>query len=151
MRPDPSSTADRSQRFRTSEVADNRNDEIAALEILDDGESFLGSAAKSGHPCVFIRTLKMACRFAVNVAAGRIVRLVMRQSLGVTAGGMAIGLASALVAAPRIGSLLIGVGTRDPFVMGLVSVTLLFAAAAASFGPAWRAARVDPVEALRAS
>jgi putative ABC transport system permease protein len=46
-------------------------------------------------------------------------------------------------------SLLFDVTARDPAVFGVVSVTLLAVAAAASVGPAWRAARVDPVVALR--
>jgi ABC-type antimicrobial peptide transport system permease subunit len=64
--------------------------------------------------------------------------------------GVGIGLVLALLAGRLVASLLYGVGPRDPFVLGSVAATLLAIGVLAALAPAWRAARVDPVVALRA-
>ena len=72
------------------------------------------------------------------------------QTLTMAAFGIVIGLVAATSAAQWLGTLLIGIGPHDPVVLSVVASTLLLTAIAASLFPAWRAARVDPVQALRA-
>lgn len=96
------------------------------------------------------RFREIGLRSALGATPGDIVRLVLRQGLGLTAAGAAIGLAAVLGGAGAIRALLFGVGTRD--IVTFLGVTLAVAAVAmlASVVPAWRAVRVDPIAALRA-
>ena len=87
---------------------------------------------------------------ALGAVTARVVKLVVAQSLMTAAAGIVIGLAAAMAASPWLGTLLIGVGPRDPVVLGVVMSMLMLTAIVASLVPAWRAARVDPAEALRA-
>jgi ABC-type antimicrobial peptide transport system permease subunit len=96
------------------------------------------------------RTRELGIRTALGARRGDVVRLVLGQGLRVTAAGVAIGAVLALALGRIIESLLFGISPRDPYVFATVSVTLLAVAAAASLMPAWRAARVDPVAAMRA-
>ncbi|MCI0432635.1 MAG: permease, partial [Gemmatimonadetes bacterium] len=77
------------------------------------------------------------------------VRLVLRQGLVVAGCGLAIGLAAALGATRLIATQLFGVSPADPATFVSVSVLLTGVALAASFIPAYRATKVDPLEALR--
>ena len=63
--------------------------------------------------------------------------------------GVAFGLAGALLLTRLMSSLLYGVGAADPFTYFVVAVVLVFVAVGASYIPARRAMRVDPVVALR--
>lgn len=87
---------------------------------------------------------------ALGATPARLVWLVVVQVAMLTLGGLAIGFAAALVVAPRIEPLLFDVSATDPRVYGLVAATLLVVAAGAAARPAWRVARTDPSEALRA-
>jgi ABC-type antimicrobial peptide transport system permease subunit len=80
---------------------------------------------------------------------GNVSRLVLRQGLSVAAVGIVLGLALALAAGKVLASVLYGVSPRDPLVLAGAAGVLLAAAALASWLPARRAARVDPVMALR--
>jgi ABC-type antimicrobial peptide transport system permease subunit len=64
--------------------------------------------------------------------------------------GVAIGVVLALWGGKSLGSMLFGVGPRDPVVLGGVSAFLLAIAFVAALAPALRAARIDPVIAMRA-
>lgn len=75
--------------------------------------------------------------------------MVVRQSLTLAAVGVAIGIAGALATTRLLGALLFGVSPTDPWVLLTATVLLVALAAAASYAPARRASRVDPVEALR--
>jgi putative ABC transport system permease protein len=92
--------------------------------------------------------------FGVRIALGAQVRDVLNQVVGeglrVVAVGVAIGTVLALAAGRLIRALLFGVESTDPSAMLLAASTLLLVAGAAALVPAWRAARVDPVTALRA-
>jgi ABC-type antimicrobial peptide transport system permease subunit len=73
----------------------------------------------------------------------------MREMLGVILLGLAAGAAAAYVSASYVETHLFGVNARDWLVFAVSITTLLVAAAAASFVPAWRASRISPVTALR--
>ncbi|MBZ5618615.1 MAG: ABC transporter permease [Acidobacteriia bacterium] len=95
------------------------------------------------------RTQEMGIRIALGAERADILRLVLRQGLLLAAGGIAIGLAVSLALTRLLGSMLYRVSTTDP--MTFVCGPLLFAlvALAASYLPARRATRVDPMVALR--
>jgi len=95
------------------------------------------------------RTHEMGVRVALGAQSGDVIRLVVGQGVRLGASGVAIGAIIALVAAKWIKPLLFAESPRDPFVFGIVTVTLLAVTVAASWVPARRAARVDPNVALR--
>jgi len=95
------------------------------------------------------RTRELGIRTALGARAWDVVRLVLGQGLRVTALGVAVGVALALALGRIVETLLFGVTARDPGVLVSVAVTLIVVASAASVIPAWRAARVDPLAALR--
>ena len=74
----------------------------------------------------------------------------MLRHAGLLAGtGIVIGLGGALALTPIVGSLLIGVSPTDPASFVLVSLALAIVALTATWIPAWRASRLDPVAALQ--
>ena len=75
--------------------------------------------------------------------------MVLKQGLGLTAAGTALGLAGAYGLTRLMSSLLFGVEATDPGTFLAVSVILALIALVASYIPAHRAMRVDPMEALR--
>jgi ABC-type antimicrobial peptide transport system permease subunit len=95
------------------------------------------------------RTREIGIRIAIGADPQGVARLVLRQGMRLTLVGLLIGLLLALSFSRLLGSLLVGVSSRDPFVF--VGVTLILAAVSllACYIPARRAARVDPVLALR--
>ena len=95
------------------------------------------------------RTSELGVRVALGAARGDLLRLVVGQGLRVTAVGVVVGVAGALVAGRALASLLYGVSPHDPVVLGLVAGALIVVAAVASYLPALRATRVDPMVALR--
>ena len=96
------------------------------------------------------RTHEMGVRLALGARAADVLRLVVGEGLRLVAAGVALGSAVALYGGRWIESLLYGVSARDPLTVGVVGLTLLAVAVAASWVPAWRATRVDPNVALRA-
>ncbi len=96
------------------------------------------------------RTREIGVRIALGARRGDVVRLIVRQGVGVAAAGAALGLAGALISTRVLGSLLYGVEPSDPVTfIGIVAV-LVGAVLIASWVPARRAARIEPTEALRA-
>ena len=79
-----------------------------------------------------------------------IVGLILKQGLGLTLIGCALGIAGAITVTRFIGSLLYGVGAFDPLTFATTTLVLLVVALIACWLPARRAARVDPIIALRA-
>jgi ABC-type lipoprotein release transport system permease subunit len=95
------------------------------------------------------RTREIGIRMAIGARPGGIFRLVLRETLLIVALGIVIGIPLALAAARFLQSLLFGVGVVDPLVIVLASILLAAVALLACFLPARRAARVDPMVALR--
>jgi predicted permease len=96
------------------------------------------------------RTHEIGVRMALGAERRDIVRMVVRQTMLLAGYGIALGLGVALVAAPYLEPLLFETAGRDVQVLSVVAVTLAHAALAAGIGPALRASRVQPTEALRA-
>ncbi len=95
------------------------------------------------------RSRELAVRTALGARPVDIVRLVLGHTLTVTGIGLAAGLLGSLVFTRTLGSLLYGITPHDGITYAAVSMILIVVAAAASFGPARRAARADPLRALR--
>jgi putative ABC transport system permease protein len=87
---------------------------------------------------------------ALGARAGGVVRLVVGQGMRLAGLGAALGVAGALLLGRVIAGMLFGVGAQDPGSFAVVVALLLGAALLACWLPAWRAARVDPLIALRA-
>jgi len=99
---------------------------------------------------VSLRTREIGVRMALGAQSTEVRRMVVRQGLALAVIGVGIGLAGALALSRLISSLLYGIAPHDPLTLGVVTVGLLAVAAVASWLPAMRAARIDPIEALRA-
>jgi ABC-type antimicrobial peptide transport system permease subunit len=95
------------------------------------------------------RTREIGIRIALGADPGRVLRLVSRQGLVITGAGLAVGGALSLGASRVLASFLFGVDARDVLVFAAVPLLFLAVALAAILLPAWRAARVNPLVALR--
>jgi ABC-type antimicrobial peptide transport system permease subunit len=95
------------------------------------------------------RTREFGLRMALGADSANVRRLVLRQVGLMTAVGGALGLAAALVLSRVAESLLFQMDARDPFVFTAAALGLTAVALCAGLIPAQRAARVDPMTALR--
>ena len=95
------------------------------------------------------RTAELGIRMALGANPSSLLRLVVGGGLTLATAGVALGLAGAWALTRMLQSLLFGVGPTDPVVFGSVALGLLAVAALASYLPARRAIRIDPVTALR--
>ena len=100
------------------------------------------------------RTQELGVRMALGADSRRILRMVMRQGSVLTGVGLALGLLITLglagVAGAGIQTVLFGVSPLDPLAYAAVAAMIAIVSLAASFFPARRATRVDPMVALRA-
>jgi predicted permease len=96
------------------------------------------------------RAREIGIRVALGARRGVVVRMVLRGGLAQAGLGVGIGLVLAFGATRALSSLLFGVDAADPLTFAAVAVLLLAVAAIASWIPARRAARVDPMVALKA-
>jgi predicted permease len=94
------------------------------------------------------RTREMGVRSALGAPGGRLILLVMRKSLLHLAIGLFLGLGIALLASGFLQPVLYHVDPRDPFVLATVIAALALASVLASFLPAYRVTKIDPVIAL---
>jgi putative ABC transport system permease protein len=95
------------------------------------------------------RTREIGVRIALGAGPGDVLGMILGQGLRTIFIGVAIGIAGSLALTRTVESLLFGVTATDPLTFGGVTVLLLAAGLLASYIPARRATRVDPVIALR--
>jgi hypothetical protein len=96
------------------------------------------------------RTHEMGVRMAFGADPARLKSLVLTQASRPLVGGLAVGLVGAFLLTRRLDSLLYGITPHDPATFAAVVAVLVAAGLAAAYVPARRAARVDPIVALRA-
>lgn len=119
---------------------------FAALSLLLSGIGLYGLIAYG----VTQRTREFGIRLALGAAPRDVLRLVLREGVRLGAIGLVLGLAGAALTARFLQELVYEVSVYDPLVFGAVLALLSLVALAASFLPARRATKVDPMIALRA-
>jgi ABC-type antimicrobial peptide transport system permease subunit len=95
------------------------------------------------------RTAEIAVRIAVGAEAPRVRRMVVLQGARLALAGIAIGVVAATATTRLLNSLLFGVGALDPGTFAFMSSVMLAVALVASYVPAARASRLDPMRLLR--
>ena len=95
------------------------------------------------------RTREIGVRIALGALPGEVIRMVLRDGLRLAAVGIALGLVAGTLASRVLGKLLFEVTPGDPLAIAAVTVLLIVVALLATWLPARRAARVDPMVALR--
>jgi putative ABC transport system permease protein len=118
---------------------------FAAVALLLTALGIFGVASSS----VTQRTHEIGVRLALGAQRGDVLRLMLGQGLVLALVGGAIGVVAALGLSRYLESLVFGVSTSDPLTFAAASVVLLAIAALATYLPARRATRIDPIEALR--
>ena len=97
------------------------------------------------------RSREIGIRTALGAQTSDVVRLIVREGMTPAAVGIAAGSVAALASAVIVDTLVFGVSASDPLTLAGVAGLLALVALLASLVPAWRAARVDPLEALRSN
>ena len=124
---------------------------LVLLGIAATMALFLGSIGLFGVISYVVsqRTREIGVRMALGAEVGEVRGMVLRQGLRVTALGVGLGLVGAWGLTRLMQSILYGVSARDPLTFGVAPVLLLGVSLLATWLPARRASRVDPMEALR--
>jgi putative ABC transport system permease protein len=138
------------------DIVDRASDQMAftmtLLVIAAAVALLLGSVGIYGVVSYVVsqRTSEIGVRLALGAEPRGVVALVIRQGGFVVVAGALVGLAISLAGNRLIESLLYGISPRDPGIFVLTTLSLLMIAVIACWLPARRAARIDPVQALRA-
>jgi predicted permease len=122
---------------------------LGTFALLAAALAVVGLYAMLAH-LVADRTREIGIRAALGADRARVVRFVVKQGAVLVGVGIVTGLFGAVALTRLVASLLSGVSERDPITFAAVPLLLGLVAMLATLVPAWRAARVDPVIALRA-
>ena len=150
LRPDASPVLRTMESVVSTSVADRR---FVLLLVGVFGGAALVLAALGVYSVISYlvtqRRQEIGVRLALGARAGDVLTLVLRQGAAMAGVGVAIGAVAALLFTRLLKGLVYGVSTSDPIAFAAVIVLLCGVAVLASWMPARRAARVDPMEALR--
>jgi cell division protein FtsX len=97
------------------------------------------------------RVQEIGIRMALGASAVDVQWRIVLRTLGLSAIGLGLGMATARVLSRALGSMLFGVTAGDPVTFAVMGALLLSVALGAGYIPAWRASRIDPMVALRSS
>ena len=100
---------------------------------------------------VNLRRGEIGVRMALGADISRVLRLVLGGATRLVLIGVAVGIGLSLWLATFVGPLLYGLESRDPATLVAAVLVMLIIGTAAAFVPAWRAARIEPIEVLRES
>jgi predicted permease len=95
------------------------------------------------------RTREIGVRMALGAQRGIVLKMVLRDAAVLLAIGIAVGAAASLISASVLQSMLYGTGSRNPLVLTLVCIAVALAGLMAAYIPAFRAASIEPMQALR--
>jgi ABC-type antimicrobial peptide transport system permease subunit len=95
------------------------------------------------------RTGEIAVRIAVGAQPGRVILMILGETVGLIVAGLAVGAGLAYAASRLLNSRLYGVAPQDPLTLAFATMLLLCVAFSAAYLPARRASRLDPMAALR--
>jgi putative ABC transport system permease protein len=98
---------------------------------------------------VAVRTREFGIRIALGADSASVLRQVLREGMALPVVGLLVGIAASIALTRVLRSSLYGISPVEPAVFFGMAALLLAVAAAACLGPAWRATRADPIEALR--
>ena len=101
------------------------------------------------HQTVLVRTQEIGVRMALGASRSSVLRMVWSDALGLAAAGLLVGLSGALLLARTLSSFLYETSPLDPVTYATVAVLLIVVTTLACLTPARRAARLDPMSALR--
>jgi ABC-type antimicrobial peptide transport system permease subunit len=95
------------------------------------------------------RTREIGIRTALGAGTTQVLRLIVGDGLRLSVIGALLGFAASFALPRSMSAILYGVSPRDPLLLVIPPLLFLLIAAAASLVPAWRAARINPIQALR--
>ena len=145
-------TATRTMDEVVSEAMESTSVTMIVLAVATAMALFLGAIGLAGVISYVVgqRTREIGVRVALGAQTGDVSRMILRQSMIVTAGGTLLGLVGAFALTGLMEALLFEVSTTDPLTFITAPVVLVAVSFLATWVPVRRAARVDPMEALRA-
>jgi ABC-type antimicrobial peptide transport system permease subunit len=98
---------------------------------------------------VLHRTSEIGLRMALGALPSRVLRMILTESFALVGAGLMVGLVVACASSRLVESMLFGLSGADPLTYSLVVIIVVAVALVASLLPAFRAAHVDPMTALR--
>ena len=136
---------------QVSESVSRRRFALLLTSILGGGAlllSMLGLYSLMSH-IVSHRTHEIGVRMALGANARDVMKLILRQALGLVVVGAVLGILASLATGRLLTNLLFGVSPTDPATFGFVTLILVAVALVACYIPMRRAMKIDPIEALR--